>query len=607
MKIKGYVLFFGLFSVIIAIITIAIPIIAFSLLLPEYPVYAYRDYVDRSESKVFKATSGAQIYEAEKAVLSGDFEIKENVAASAEVCLSVISVESTVKYEVVFSEKCNVQVSLSIYNQFECESESLFSVYFNGRKIEQDDLKIESCYNEFDFKEKVIASLQGEAGNNEIKIVSNSEGWTLDYLLLVSDLARVEQEETIAAYTYDLIPKEKKQIYESEQAERNGAFIFYETDASNEYYTQFVKKDDFVVFYIESPKFTATQLSLRLNNYGTKKYIADLCDVYVNGIKYNFDQPLTNDRETLAGNIWLSEGENQIKIVGVGSMFTLDYILLNANVDYSTQSCVRYEAEEYEFASLYCSVEDEKKASGGKVVELPLANTEVIFNFNSVHSDEAYLVLTLKYTGSEKQYQNIFQITVNGKKLNLSNVSFNEEIAYGYLNVCLGKINVREGTNFITVACINKTLQIDCISLFNTEISAEVAEMTYEAESAVLAEECNVLRGAKRSGKQTVKYNAANQSLTFFLYAETNCSFDLTMSAFYGARNDTPLANCISVNVNEQILDISQKETISFKGQNIYQEYDLGNIELKQGLNVITLTSKVKYFNVDYILLVPLS
>lgn len=336
MKVKGYIFISFITALIIVLVTLMLLLLASFSYEPVFISYAYGNYVDRSESLIFKNGAGAQLYEGEKATLVDGVVPEENIGASRGECVRFGAVDSIMCYDITFEEDCNIQliVSVNYYltDNYSTEASDLFEAVFNGHTLDTQRVVIKNSPNSYNFQENVLCSIECSKGVNELRFISRAKEWAIDYIVLVSEFERELDEPTLENF-FSLYDSEAgRQIYQERKTDNKDAFIVENKNASNGYYTYFARKDGYVSFYIQSDKEGPVQLGVALREYGVIDRFFDLCTIYVNGVRYKFDVELLDDQEFEVGTIDFKKGLNEIKISNIAFGFYLDYITLNADI-----------------------------------------------------------------------------------------------------------------------------------------------------------------------------------------------------------------------------------------------------------------------------------
>ena len=70
------------------------------------------------------------------------------------------------------------------------------------------------------------------------------------------------------------------------------------------------------------------------------------------------------------------------------------------------------------------------------------------------------------------------------------------------------------------------------------------------------------------------------------------------------AQNDLDMSDYVTIKVNGRSIDLYDKKMQGTSSWKIFANNNIGEIQLKSGLNTLTLISKDDVFNVDYIKLV---
>ncbi|MCH5161987.1 MAG: hypothetical protein J1G38_00670 [Clostridiales bacterium] len=615
MKNKAILIFSFLLGLIVIAIALAIVLFAASSDNEvEFPQYAYRDYIDRSESMIFKGNAGAQLYEAESAVLSGGAYATDNGMASGRMVADGLKEDGAVKFRIEFDKSCTVRLVFSLCYVSTANraisARNLFAVYLNSKEQNVRKADVSNCYNTYDFKENAVCTLNVPAGANTIELVAAVGGYTVDYMLLVPVGKKTSGEKTIGVPSYAFDCEDAAQRYEAERGERRGAIAVYDEGVSGGFYMLNTEKDDRVSFFIESESDARTELAVSINNRGNVERLKDLCQITVNGKQLGANPALSGGGkffEVTLGEIDVVRGLNEIKVSGAGANYYLDYIVLNPNINYSpNKHTIRYEAESGRLSG-DCRVESNVGVSGGADVGYNYVGTSVELTVSSAVEHTANLSVCMSYTGELSVLGEVIAVSLNGRALSLDEATIENTGGYEYYReFYIGKISVVKGENTVTVTSVSGDYNLDYITLSHAELGAKGGTVKLEAENAALSDGCQSEHNVEASGGADVGFNVRNSSINFAVRSDSDLTVKLILSLSFVDSEDGLMSDYFTIKVNGKSLDIHDMIISSTGSWTVFTENIVGEMQLKEGFNTISIVSKNGMYNVDYILIQPL-
>ncbi len=617
MKAKGYLLFSFILGAVVGVTSlVAVLITALSASKSQdFPVYAYHQYIDRTSNMLFSINAGAQLYESENAEVSGGAEEVFNSLASGGKVVGSIKKDSVLKYGIIFEEECTVQLKLSVCYVSDINrdtyAQNLFSVCLNGVELATRRANIAHGYSDFDFKENLLCTMDFPAGRNIIEFISEMEGYEIDYMLLVPMTERTSSETTIGLPVYNYKSDDRVQRFEAEHAERENAYAEYNLSSSGRYYTVNETEKASNIFWVESDKNTRTELAIALKNYGNTDTMSEFCDVYVNDEKLLIDVVLPIENvdgkfsESSLGRINLKQGLNEIAIINKSGAYCLDYIALNASINYTKDNVTfRYEAED-SILSGGCVYKKDLTASAENIVSNNVPDSYVSYTVCSCVEDAAYFSICLNYSGNEDNLGNVVEIVVNSRLINLSDKAVYKSSSY--IEIYLGLITIEEGNNVFIIRSLSGNYELDYFALSNMEFSFSGQAYKYEAENALLFDGSQVEWDKKASGSKIAGSNIQGSSVNFSIMCNDIGSAKLSLSLSCVSRKNILMNDNLSIIVNGQTVNISGLNITTTEDWSTFMENAVGNIRLKEGLNLISIVSKAELYTLDYICLTAIT
>ena len=609
-KVDGHILIAFIFSVLAIVIAIVITLISISYqpFSFDFPAYAYHEYVNRSDNRCFESGSGAQFYEAEKAILSNSVTLDDNVGASNGKVVQFRKKNQTIKYSIKFNQDCIVQLKLALcyistVNK-DTNAKNLFSVYLNNVEPYTDLANVKHCYNTYEFKENLICSLKISKGINVIEIISTGEECCFDYMVLIPQEERTDSCEMVGHAFSGFELEGLRQYYEAEKAELKESYIIQDERCLGGYYAYSNQKNGKVTFFPNSTKEGIVQIALVMKNCGITEKLSSFCDIFINGERFQTDACCPMDErflEVYLGEISIKSGENEITIINKSGEYQLDYLVLNTESNYSPNGyTLRYEAEDAKLSqnAVTCI---SSISSQGKSVKSACAGTEIEYNLNSYTETQAYLSVQLHYIGENTNLRDLFAVYINRTPVGVSDcVVLDMSETQGYREFYVGNLSLQKGNNEIEIYSItDKEYILDYVTLYNVKAPSNGGELKCEAEKSYLSNgiiECR----KSASGGRIVDF-ALGTEMEFKMQALEETSVNLLISLSNNSNTNKALKEYCSILVNEEVLDLSNLHIFATDKNGFFMEYNIGNISLQKGMNTVKIIGASPEFYTDYI------
>ena len=334
MKVKGYTIISVIMAAVVIFVSCLLLLLAgFSYEL-KFISYVYSEYIDRSESQIFLKDAGAQLYEAETAKLIDSAQRETNIGASGYKSVRFSGTDSIMRYEVAFDEDCTIQIILAVNlltSKYYTYADDLFSLVHNGHTVNIKDTLLKDSPSKYNFQENIICTLSCKKGENEIRFISKTAGWAIDYMVLVSEFERESLETTLRDPFYFYDKQWGRYVYEEKKMTNKDTFIIEDRESTNGYATYFERTGSYLTYYIHSASDVTVTFGLRLTQLSVPyEYLYEICGLYVNKESYASQAELKNGEEIIAGVIPLKQGLNEIKIHSHEPGLCLDYIFIEA-------------------------------------------------------------------------------------------------------------------------------------------------------------------------------------------------------------------------------------------------------------------------------------
>lgn len=606
-KVDGHMLIAFIFSVLTVVISIVITLfsVGYKPFYLDFPAYAYHEYVNRSEDMVFKNGSGAQFYEAEKAVLSSGVNLCDNVGASNGKAVELRKKKQTVNYSIKFDTDCIVQLKLSLCYvssaNKDTNAKNLFSVYLNNVEPYTDLANVKHCYNTYEFKENLICTLEVSKGINVIEVIASGVECCLDYMVLIPQADRTDGTELTGHAFSSFELGGLRQYYEAERAELKESYIIQDGDCLGGYYVYSYQKNGKIALFTTSEKEGKAGLSLVMRNRGNTEKVADFCDIFINEERLytGASCPKGEDfAEIYLGEVRLKAGENELKIVNKNGEYLLDYLVLNTENNYSPNGyTLRYEAEEAKL-SQNAVTDSSSVASKGKVVKNGGVGTEIEYNLNSYTKAQTYLSVQLYYTGESIRLCDLFAVYVNRTPIGVNDCV----VTQGYKEFYVGSVAFKEGNNEIEIYSLtDKVYALDYITFYNMEAPQKGEELKCEAEKARLLNGVIAWNKNASGGKIVDCNNEPNIEMEFKMQAFEETAVDFIISLSNQSNVNKALKEYCTIIVNGKTLDLSKLSVFATDKNGFFMEYNLGGISLQKGMNTVKIMGGSSGFYMDYI------
>lgn len=610
-KTRGYFIF--AFAGIIVIYVIAVVIIQFILFdkrdeFVSYLNYTYNEYVDRSDTLRCTRGGGAQLYEAENAERDGG-SLSRNTIASGGLAMSQ-SNGSSLTFSIFSDEEQTVLLTLrTLYlseNETDISAANLFSLKLNGVSTDVRGVSVMHSESLCDFKSNRLCELLLQRGENNIRLECGAIDYILDYIVLTPRGVRTENTDTIQVLSGTFDSFDSRQYYNVQDAVTYGGTCISSSSVNGRYYVRQDAKEESISFFIDSARACETEISVCLNNYGDKAYVSDACILYVNDLLYKTEVsvPVTKKGAAFAeysfGKISLTEGENVIELYCENGGYAVNYVALNADVDFSpTAHTSRFEAEDGVLTG-GCRKEYNSVSSGNYNVGYNTVDSTVGISFRAMASRVVRLALGISLIRDKTELSRILEVTVNGMLLDLENIYLPSTGGYNvYSEFDIGNIAVMPGENKINVRCLmSSAYNLDYFSLYTETVTTD---KRYEAERGARTGGCWVENAKPASEGRDVGCNVRNSSVSFSFYAEREKTLSLYAAFGTISSGNLLMSDIVTISLNGTPIDIYNILLHGTGGWRIFAENKISDVHLQRGVNVITITSKAEQYNLDYI------
>ncbi len=599
-KNKTYILFSILSSVITLFLATTIMVLAFASDNRDknYPSYSYSDYVDRSDNMVFTRSGGGQLYEAEVGSITGTGIVSPNIGASDNTCVENLSNYSAVSYTILSDSDIDVELILSINYQSEysipTDLDNLFTISVNQEEVVTNNISIISSASEYDFKENSLGVIKLNQGNNLLSLVSYNAHYKLDYFVLNPKEVRSGNLLTIG---HDYLPfygQGDKSRIEAESGEREGPVIFSSSLSSQGYHVLFSQAGDKLSFYIDTDREYETELAISIRGDSSSDINFNLT---LNDEMTGHRLQVTSDSfaEYNLGSVLLSEGHNVLSIDNNSGVFFVDYLTFNSGINYSlTDDTQHYEAEEAFFTGSLISDEDAYSE------EAVLLNRGDRLSLNIVSSafDHNHLILRMKYQQASK-LTSLLTLSLNGEDIHLNNLEFKGSDSYQ--EIFITRVNLNSGSNTLLVSSIADDLYLDSFIFTREMVNSDTFSQRYEAENAYLSS-CSVEYNSSASSGRNVGYIQEGSTITFTILTSEDTDFFLRLAVSNYLSSNEPLSPYLAITINGEQLSLANKMMVATSSWTRFSPCEIGTIELKEGINSITVTCLASStFNLDYL------
>ena len=606
--------FFAIATTLLALVGLAF-VLYFAFTSPDsfdtYPSYTYSQYVNRSDEAEITPEAGAQMIEAESFSLTGQANRKENIAASNQEEVIGLSKSSSLSYRFSSPSSYTVKVTIAISflsdNGREIDASSLFNLSLNGATVSLEGIKISPCYNEMEFLENDIGIAPLDAGLNLLELISlSNDSYGIDYFVLTPQQERDNTKlfSTIGSnYTYTFLANSGKQRFEAELGEREKTLLIEDANASNFTLAYFSEAGDKLTFHLNSSAQVSTSFVLALAKRSEEDEETSLC-VKVNGTEAKPEKELKLSsaiQEFSFGNISLRRDENTLVIEDLKGRFTMDYFLLNADFNYSPLK----ENNVYEAEGAFLTgaqIVSETGASKKKAVRAngPYATLE--FDLSAPLKDQTYFSLRIGYQGEARPLSDLFEVSLDGTALTLSNSTVRKSEAYAYQDIALGSLELKRGRNVLLFrinAGSDINLSIDILTLYYPSLGSNTS-LYFEAENVLPVEDSRIVYSKKASGESAVLLH--QDSLRFLFLSKRKTTLNLTLSLCF-LSGGTNLSDCLSMEVNGVAFPFLDGAKPEGSEERNYAQLNLGNFSVREGLNVLEVKAQDASFLLDLLIL----
>jgi hypothetical protein len=603
--------FYILFSIIGTIIAFAtcLAIVGASIMqkksLDDYPKYSYHEYIDRSEAKTFKEDSGAQIYEAESLTLSGSAEVEDNIHASNQEVVTELFTGSSLTLEVTasYSLEAKLVVATSYVSQTgkAISASNLMTLSVNSNEVKL-PLEINPSFDEYDFTENALALVSLNEGDNEIKITSFSNTYSIDYLVLISSKEKTTKETSIGYQSGDFKSQEKKQVFEAERQQNiQGAVIVADEKASTKYSVFFTSPDDSISFYFSSDEKATTSLAIQARKKSESSNTPGV-QITVNNVEIN-NQPfslMTSSYSSLDfGNIDLIKGSNTITLKNLGGFFYLDSLTLNSDINLSAAiSNERFEAEDATLVN-GCSI----SGSNHDIVGYNLPGTYVDFTLNTLEACYSRLTIRLSYVGKELDISNVIRFTLDDEYFEPLSYTLVPTDYDNFFDVLVNNIVIDEGKHSLKVISKTGNYDLDCITLFNTRIDEATTTLKMEGEDLILLGDEVKNYSRKASNSLFISNSSSTSSILLYVYLKEAYNLRLTMALSYLSPASTNSANLFDMTINNETIKEEGVEISTSSAVDQFKDVNFGEIAFNQGMNILRINNKGIVYQLDNLIL----
>jgi hypothetical protein len=339
--------------------------------------------------------------------------------------------------------------------------------------------------------------------------------------------------------------------------------------------------------------------SIKLSYIRDKLIMSNVLKIVFNGVEIDLSKSpvhhTCDDYKSFAefplGQISLKKGDNDMRISSVGGGFWVDYISFSPVQELSQKSVV-LEAESALVGNNGYPVINEH-ASGKKV----LANVDDGKFTLTVNAERACIMraeIRFVYCDSYTPltFNSMMGISVNGKNLVLEDGWVNPTASSQFRRVFIGNVFLHEGENKIVVNSNAKNVYYDCIALYGEQTTT----INGNGKTNVDVQTFATMGGSaldEHDGTPYVSYNNYTTCISFMLNATDNLSLALSLDLSYWGTK-TKIDEVLFITINGYLLNLKDLNVSGFQGDNQYYEvvnYNLGDVSLERGANVITITA----------------
>lgn len=348
--------------------------------------------------------------------------------------------------------------------------------------------------------------------------------------------------------------------------------------------------------------------------------VADIFAIDVNGTAVDVGGTAANCynemqyKESLLGEISLTEGKNSIEFRCIGSDCDIDYIMLNPPLARTGgESTIGTPEQNFESDGNAQIFEAESFFYGGQTVtEYDTAASGYYYTRTErggsvwlyVQSDSACTAGIALQVRGDGDVQSASVRVNDGKELYFSSLTSSGN----YPRYFLGEVALEEGVNSIEITATERALGLDSVIL-NADVnySPSASTQIYEAESAELSGGNLVQNGDIFSGGGTVAYNVAGSSIAFSIISRGEGASEEMLSlrmSYFGSMSN--LSQTLEISFNGEKLPLEGISLIRSSDYDDYYDLVAGVVNVMPGKNslVITSTNGVNGdYNLDHITL----
>lgn len=582
----------------------------------QYPSYAYQDYVDRSSNFLYQGGAGGQLYEAEKGQFYGDVHEAYNQMASGRAAVSNLTPGSKIQFRITSdtAEKVLLTLRICYFSQADADASALdlLSISVNNEPISLEGMTISRCESDVTFKENRLALFPLIAGENLLDLTSLENSYSLDYLVLTPLAKRSVEVTTIGVNYRRFFAADSTQLYETEESVFEGSVPIQSESASGLFYLRNDTAGGVVSFYLDADSARNSPLSVSINNYSSYPQINALYALKVNGVAVAISDNVRAPFEERGGafdqvqlaNIDLIAGKNEITLDCLRGRSSLDYLTLNSDLGFAqSRDSQRYEAENL-ILSDNLKIRASALASGAKDITGFAAGEKATLNFTSAGDKSVRLALSLAYTGSYPHLGDFLSLRFNGEYLNLSSVTAEKTLAFNYFEADCGLVEVLEGDNTLEITGTQSSFAVDAIDFSSSVLSSTFVDRSFEAENAITAGGSHIEFSKNASGGRDIGFNDINTAIAFAFYCESAMKLRLSAYMSINAVSSQSAADNLFLSLNHTTISLANISLAPTGGWFAFQENVLGELDFRQGYNLLSFFPRHTLYNLDAIRLV---
>ena len=255
-----------------------------------------------------------------------------------------------------------------------------------------------------------------------------------------------------------------------------------------------------------------------------------------------------------------------------------------------------YESEKCDFSSGVSKI-DVVGASEDKCLYINEKGSSISYNINSLHEDKCLLVLNIAYVSSFNRdipYQSLLEIRIDNTLYQSSATIKHSYNKYEFNETSLFSFNIHKGINNINIFSLENDVYFDYLALIPSSqrnsdkktigeryysYKGNGSSQSYQIERGKLDNALIVDDGDTTIYRSVFMFNI-NANVTYLIDSDSNKE---TLLKIHGKKT-TDIDALIKIECGEYVKEIT------FKNKDTYQEYDVGNISLIEGNNVIKFT-----------------